>query len=107
MVANHKVAESAGILEDMASRNVAITPYIANTLIHGWAAEGDIVKAQAIYESLGIEKREPSTYEAMVRAFLAAEDHVSASAVVKEMLSKGYPAAVAEKILVLVGGVTN
>ncbi|KAF7512243.1 hypothetical protein GJ744_002405 [Endocarpon pusillum] len=106
MVANHQVADTTQVLRSMPKRNVAMTPYIANTLIHGWAAEGNIMEAKAIYDSLGYANREPSTYEAMTRAFLSAEDHQSASAVVQEMISKGYPPAVTEKVLVLVGGAT-
>jgi pentatricopeptide repeat protein len=104
MVANHQVADTSKVLEDMTARKVTLTPYIANTLIHGWAAEGNLDKAKSIYNSLGMSKREPSTYEAMTRAFLSAEDHQNASKVVQEMLRKGYPSAVAEKVLLLVGG---
>lgn len=104
MVANHQVANTTEILRGMARRNVEMTPYIANTLIHGWAAHGNIDEAKAIYDRLGYAKREPSTYEAMTRAFLSVEDRDHASAVVQEMLSKGYPSAVAEKVLILVGG---
>lgn len=104
MVANHEVAKTGEILVDMARRRVSMTPYIANTLIHGWAGEGDIAKARAIYNELGSDKREPSTYEVMTRAFLSAGDHASANGVVQEMLRKGYPTAVTEKVLALVGG---
>ncbi|KAL3465759.1 hypothetical protein BJX64DRAFT_274866 [Aspergillus heterothallicus] len=103
MVANHQVGKTESIVEDMAKRRVEMTAYIANTLIHGWAAEGNLQKASAIYNSIGIDKREPSTYEAMTRAFLAADDHASASRTVQEMLSRGYPSAVAHKIADLVG----
>lgn len=104
MVANHEVGSTPEVLDDMSRRGVAMTPYIANTLIHGWAGEGDITKAKAIYDNLGKGKREPSTYEAMTRAFLSAEDRPSANAVVEEMMRKGYPAAVTEKVIALVGG---
>ncbi|KAL4883252.1 hypothetical protein BJY04DRAFT_206543 [Aspergillus karnatakaensis] len=103
MVANHQVAQTEAIVEDMAKRRVEMTAYIANTLIHGWATEGNVPKAKAIYNSVGLEKREPSTYEAMTRAFLAADDHAGASRTVQEMLSRGYPMAVAHKIADLVG----
>ena len=103
MVANHQVTETDAIIADMQSRGIRMTPYIANTLIHGWAGAGQITKAQQIYNSLGMANREPSTYEAMTRAFIAADDHASANAVVKEMLKKGYPTAVAEKVLGLIG----
>lgn len=104
MVANHQVSETGKYVQDMANRKVEMTPYIANTLIHGWATAGDVSKAKAIYDSIGIGKREPSTYEAMTRAFLASEERENASRTVQEMLSRGYPTAVAGKILDLVGG---
>ena len=103
MVANNRVADTAEIVEDMKKRNVEMTAYIANTLISGWAAAGDVSKARTVYDSIGISKREPSTYEAMTRAFLGTEDHTSASNIVQEMMSRGYPSAVASKILDLVG----
>ncbi len=106
MVANHEVEKTPEILADMSSRGVSVTPYIANTLIHGWAGVGQIQKAKAIFDKLGMNKREPSTYEAMTRAFLSVEDRASANGIVQEMLRKGYPAAVADKVLALVGGVT-
>ncbi|TAQ85929.1 hypothetical protein B7494_g5734 [Chlorociboria aeruginascens] len=107
MVANHRVADSEPVLSDMSVQRVEMTPYIANTLIHGWANEMDIEKSKAIFASVGREKREPSTYEAMTRAFLAVVDRVSANSVVKEMLSRGYPSAVSNKILELLGGGSN
>lgn len=103
MVANHQIADTEPILQDMRTRGVEMTPYIANSLIHGWALAHDIEKAQAIYDAVPEEKREPSTYEAMTRAFMAVEDRASAMNVVNEGLSRGYPAAVAGKILELVG----
>jgi pentatricopeptide repeat protein len=104
MVANHKVTDTEPILQNMSARHVEMTPYIANTLIHGWANEKNIEKAKEIFASVGREKREPSTYEAMTRAYLAVEDKPSAHIVVQEMLSRGYPSAVSNKILELLGG---
>jgi len=104
MVANHRVAETEPILREMSQRGVDMTPYIANTLIHGWANELNIDRARSIFASVSREKREPSTYEAMTRAYLAVEDRLSAKAVVQEMLGRGYPGAVSNKILELLGG---
>ena len=104
MVANHRVADTEEVVQNMLTRKVEMTAYIANTLIHGWAAEGNVSKAKAIYDSIGIQKREPSTYEAMTRAFLSAEDRTSAATIVQEMMSRGYPSAVAGKIVDLIGG---
>lgn len=104
MVANHRVADTEAVLKQMRSRRVELTPYIANTLIHGWAAEKNIDKAQGIYDAVGRSKREPSTYEAMTRAFLAVEQRDQAKKVVQEMLTRGYPSAVVNKVLELLGG---
>ena len=104
MVANHQVADTEPILAMMRERRVELTPYIANTLIHGWAAEKDIAKAARIYSAVGRERREPSTYEAMTRAYLAVEERDKAQGVVTEMLNRGYPSAVVNKVLELLGG---
>jgi pentatricopeptide repeat protein len=104
MVANHQVAETESLLQQMRSKRIELTPYIANTLIHGWAAANNIAKAKEIYNSVGRDRREPSTYEAMTRAFLAVEDRAGANGVVGEMLSRGYPSAVVNKVLELLGG---
>lgn len=103
MVANHCVSQTEEVLDSMSAKGVEITPYIANTLIHGWAMGNKIAKSKAVYDSIGLERREPSTYESMTRAFLTAEDRDGALATVHEMLSRGYPSAVSSKILELVG----
>lgn len=103
MVANHCVTDTEEILENMSAKRVELTPYIANTLIHGWALVRNIAKSKAIYESVSINKREPSTYQAIIRAFLTVEDRDSAMETVHEMMSRGYPSAVSNKVLELLG----
>ena len=103
IVANHCVSQTEEVLDSMSANRVEMTPYIANTLIHGWAMENMIAKSKAVYDSVGMEKREPSTYESMTRAFLTAGARDGALATVHEMLSRGYPPAVSSKILELVG----
>ncbi|KAF2842333.1 hypothetical protein M501DRAFT_927214 [Patellaria atrata CBS 101060] len=104
MVANHKIEDTQAVLKNMSARGVDLTPYIANSLIHGWAMAKDINKAKVIYDTVPLDKREPSTYEAMTRAYMAVEDRDGAMSVVNEGLSRGYPAAVANKIMELVNG---
>lgn len=104
LVANRQVVDAEALLTDMTARRVEMTPYIANALIHGWTQEKDIVRAKQAFDRVKLSDREPSTYEAMVRAHLAVEDREGAKSVVGEALSRGYPAAVAGKIAELVGG---
>ena len=98
MVANHCVSQTEEVLNSMSANRVEMTPYIANTLIHGWAMENNIAKSKAVYNSVDVEKREPSTYEAMTRAYLTVENHNSARATLQEMWRRGYPAAVFNKV---------
>ena len=107
MVANHNVAAAEPILIDMATRGVEMTPYIANQLIRGWANERNIPKAQAIYDSMSTAMREPSTYDAMTRAYLSIGNRAGAIDVVNEMKSKRYPAAVENKVVGLLGSNTS
>ncbi|KYK59322.1 pentatricopeptide repeat protein [Drechmeria coniospora] len=104
MVANHEVADTEALLARMRAMRVELTPYIANTLIHGWAGQGKIDKAQEIYDAVAREDREPSTYEAMTRASLAVDERERAKGVVAEMLTRGYPSAVVNRVLELLGG---
>ncbi|KAF2239924.1 hypothetical protein EV356DRAFT_562684 [Viridothelium virens] len=104
MVANHAVEATEPLLGSMRRRGVTMTPYIANALIHGWALKKDIKRAREVFDAVKRDSREPSTYEAMTRAYLAAEQKENATDVVREALSRGYPAAVANKIAELVGG---
>ncbi|CAN8101866.1 unnamed protein product [Discula destructiva] len=105
MVANHCVADTEPLLAEMRRRRVDLTPYIANTLIHGWASQGNIARAEDIYGAVGRDRREPSTYESMTRAYLAVEGlREKATGVVSEMMSRGYPSAVVAKVVELLGG---
>ncbi|KAF3929193.1 hypothetical protein AA313_de0202859 [Arthrobotrys entomopaga] len=112
LVANHRVKETPEIIALMNARNIQMTPYIANPLIHGWALEGEIERSKMLYDSLypnpsnghAANKREPSTYEAMTRAFLAVNDHDAAMGVVNEMASRSYPPPVMTRVLDLIRG---
>ena len=102
MVANHQVAETDAVLALMAARAIDMTPYIANALIHGWAHAKNVDKAAAVFAAVPPARREPSTYEAMTRAYMANGMRDSAKAVVNEAAQRGYPSAVANKIMDLV-----
>jgi len=109
-VANHRVADCGEIFAHMKANNVKITVYMANHLIHGWTIEGNLEEARRVFDSLGAEKnglygREPSSYEQMTRTYLALGDGQGALALVEEMKTKGYPAAVVARVTdILEGG---
>ncbi|KAG5967605.1 hypothetical protein E4U58_002141 [Claviceps cyperi] len=104
MVANHRVEETESVLAQMRDHRIALSPYIANTLIRGWSAQNNVDKARQFFDAVPKYKREPSTYEAMTRAYLAAQQHENAEGVVEEMRRRGFPYLVAKKIIDLVSG---
>lgn len=109
-VANHRVAECSHIFSHMEKNNIKLTVYMANHLIHGWTIAGDLFEARRVFDSLATEKtglygREPSSYEQMTRTYLAMGDREGALALVDEMKTKGYPAAVVARVTdILEGG---
>jgi len=102
MVANHQVEETLPLVQMMRAHGIEMTPYIANALIHGWAHVKNISEAEAAFNQVPASKREPSTYEAMTRAYIANDMRDEAVAIVNEATRRGYPTAVANKILDLV-----
>lgn len=109
----------------MSSEGVHMTAYIANFLIKGYAAVGDMPQARAIFESLvdppsGVAAvhnhaphepavspvidpmepvyREPSTWEAMVRAELGSGNRDNANALLERLQARCYPEAVYNRI---------
>jgi pentatricopeptide repeat protein len=111
-VANHQVAECNQIFKHMQENNVKLTVYMANHLIHGWTIAGNLVEARRVFDSLAAEKnglygREPSSYEQMTRTYLVMGDRNGAMALVDEMKTKGYPAAVVARVSDILEGGDN
>ena len=106
---------------------VHMTAYIANLLIKGYAATGDLTRAREIFEGLqdpmeGVAAphnhaphqnkqaeptavpadapvfREPSTWEAMVRAELGNGERDRAVALLQRLQARGFPPAVYQRI---------
>jgi len=108
-VANHRVSECDQIFRHMKANNVKLTVYMANHLIHGWTIAGNLEEARKVFDSLAAEKnglygREPSSYEQMTRTYVAMGDRESAQALVDEMKTKGYPAAVVARVTDILDG---
>ncbi|KAH9037633.1 hypothetical protein EDB85DRAFT_1935628 [Lactarius pseudohatsudake] len=103
---------------------VHMTAYIANLLIRGYAAAGDIEQARLVFESLAdppvgvaapnnhaphvaapprispheLVYREPSTWEAMVRAELGNSNRDHAVALIKRVQERQYPGSIVNRI---------
>ncbi|TFY83258.1 hypothetical protein EWM64_g753 [Hericium alpestre] len=113
-------------IERLQKSGVHMTAYIANLLIRGYAAAGDIEKARDVFEGLvdppvGVAApnnhaphdlsssassvspnapiyREPSTWEAMVRAELGNGNREQAVALLERVLARHYPESIYNRI---------
>ncbi|TFY63357.1 hypothetical protein EVG20_g6353 [Dentipellis fragilis] len=113
-------------IERLQKSGIHMTAYIANLLIRGHAASGDIEKARAVFENLSdppvgvaapnnhaphdgsVESRsvspddpifrEPSTWEAMVRAELGNGNRNEALALLDRVLARQYPESIYNRI---------
>ncbi|KAK9472872.1 uncharacterized protein V1510DRAFT_416276 [Dipodascopsis tothii] len=91
-IANQDVAGTDEIVRMMKQRfKVMVTPYMANTLIRGWSTL-DIGKARAFFDDVLVRgQSEPSTFEAMIRAYIAVDERALALDVFHMMEVQGYP----------------
>ncbi|CCL99002.1 uncharacterized protein FIBRA_01010 [Fibroporia radiculosa] len=113
-------------MQRLESHGVHMTAYIANLLIKGYAAVGDIERSREIFESLAdppegvaaphnhaphdneaaaapvptnaLVYREPSTWEAMVRAELGNANRDEAIALLQRLQARKFPPAVYNRI---------
>ncbi|KAG2125888.1 hypothetical protein BD769DRAFT_1463883 [Suillus cothurnatus] len=125
LVTNKQMALAPSYMEKLKSSGVHMTAYIANLLIKGYAAAGDIEEARRIFENLvdppsGVAAsgnhvphegsnqrtspspspsyREPSTWEAMFRAELGNGYRDRAVALLARLRERQFPAAVCNRI---------
>jgi len=112
-------------LEGLQRSGVHMTAYIANLLIRGYAAAGDIQQARVVFESLAdppvgvaapnnhaphntsvgrrispdeLVYREPSTWEAMVRAELGSGNRDQAISLIRRVQERHYPESIVNRI---------
>ncbi|KAH7098235.1 hypothetical protein BKA62DRAFT_832704 [Auriculariales sp. MPI-PUGE-AT-0066] len=119
-------------LERLGMSGVHMTAYIANLLIKGYAANGDIAQARQVFESLhdpadgiaapnnhvphaGVDSgplpaadapvyREPSTWEAMVRAELGYGEPALVDGLLQRMDARRYPPGVINRVRGILSG---
>jgi len=129
LVTQHRFDLLGSTLENLRRSGVHMTAYIANVVIRGYASAGDIEQARAVFESMhdppeGMAAsynhfayqdhssipvssavpvyREPSTYEAMIRAEMGAGERERAMSLLERMESRHFPPAVEARIRGLV-----
>ncbi|KAK9458665.1 uncharacterized protein V1516DRAFT_682287 [Lipomyces oligophaga] len=98
--ANGRVEETDRIIADMQEiHGIKISCYMANTLIQGWM-NLDINRSRAFFDEIYSSKKiEPSTFEAMIRAYIETEHFIEAAEIEQLLHRQRYPAPVVAGIL--------
>ncbi|EJU05986.1 hypothetical protein DACRYDRAFT_19322 [Dacryopinax primogenitus] len=129
LVTQHRFDLLGPTLENLHQSGVHMTAYIANVVIRGYASAGSIEQARAVFEGMrdppegmaasfnhlaynSVESipvstdapvyREPSTYEAMIRAEMGVGERARALGLLERMEGRHFPPAVEARIRGLV-----
>jgi len=126
IVTQHRFDLLSGTLENLRHSGIHMTAYIANVVTRGYSTAGDIEQARKVFESMddppeGMAAsnnhtstemqtvasdapvyREPSTWEAMIRAEMGAGEHARAAKLLERMEGRHFPPAVEARIRGLV-----
>lgn len=108
LVSNDQLERAEKLYQQMqATIQKSSSPYIENVFIRGYGQKGLLEKAKAMFSAMADDKidqqkevviREPSTYEAMVRAYVDNNKMVDAKQIFDLMVQREFP----EKVTALV-----
>lgn len=100
---NNDMKQAEKLYDDMINR-VPSSTYIENLFIAGYGSQGDIKRAEQVFQKMDQGKltKEPSTYEAMVKAYLNNQNKDAALKVVEEMRTRDFPPKVVEGVIQLI-----
>lgn len=113
LISNDQLERAEQVYKQMSRRitNKSSSPYIENLLLRGYGQRGWIGKAEELFERMSDDKssspkgtvvREPSTYEAMVRAYLDNNLVPKAKCILDRMMSRQFPDRVVASVAALI-----
>ncbi|KAF1804764.1 hypothetical protein V8B55DRAFT_1497372 [Mucor lusitanicus] len=102
---NNDMNSAQEIYKDMLKQGTQSSPYIENLFIAGYGAQGQLDKAEEVFNRMGDSGnlvREPSTYEAMAKAYVENGEKTKAVQVVQQMRSRDFPPKVVDGVTQLI-----
>lgn len=102
---NNDMNSAQEIYKDMLKQGTKSSAYIENLFIAGYGAQGQLDKAEQVFNSMsdsGNLAREPSTYEAMAKAYVENGEKTKAVQVVQQMRSRDFPPKVVDGVAQLI-----
>ncbi|RCH98515.1 hypothetical protein CU098_007515, partial [Rhizopus stolonifer] len=113
LVSNDQLERAEQLYTEMqGSIQKSSSPYIENVFIRGYGQKGLLEKAKAMFDAMTDDKingeddcsviREPSTYEAMVRAYVVNDKMAEAKHILELMLEREFPEKVTSLVAELI-----
>ncbi|KAI7853576.1 hypothetical protein BDC45DRAFT_442055 [Circinella umbellata] len=111
LIQNNRLDQAEKVYEQMCRQiNKSSSPYIENLLLRGYGQKGMMNKAEALFERMsddkagpaGVVVREPSTYEAMVRAYIDNSMVGKAKSILDRMVRRQFPEKVVASVASLI-----
>jgi pentatricopeptide repeat protein len=102
-IENNSMGEAEKVYKEMLRQGVKSNTYIENLFIKGYGMTGNIAKARNVFDKMEDDKRsslsrEPSTYEAMIKALLQNGQKMACKDIVKALEEREFPEKIANSI---------
>ncbi|KAI8891401.1 hypothetical protein K501DRAFT_281424 [Backusella circina FSU 941] len=111
---NNDMKNAETLYKDMLSEGTHSSPYIENLFITGYGNQKDVAKAEEVFNKMTDAKmkksdlvREPSTYEAMVQAYLNNSQEGKALEIIDLMRARDFPPKVVDGVAQLIQNSSN
>jgi pentatricopeptide repeat protein len=107
---NNDMKQAENLYHDMIKQGTKSSPYIENLFIAGYGAQGQLDRAEKVFNKMSDRNslsREPSTYEAMAKAYVANGQVEKAQQVVDQMRARDFPPKVVNGVVSMINSSTH
>lgn len=104
---NNDMSSAEELYKEMVDQGTKTLPYIENLFITGYGNRKELEKAEKVFKKMREYKKEPSTYEAMAKAYVENGQIESANNVVERMRARDFPPKVVQGVIQLINQATN
>ncbi|CAM0137108.1 hypothetical protein VKS41_008272 [Umbelopsis sp. WA50703] len=105
-IENNAMEEAEKLYKEMLQQGIRSNTYIENLFIKGYGMNGNLIKARDVFDHMEDDKRsplvrEPSTYEAMIKALVQNGQKIACKDVVLALEKREFPEKIVNSIAAL------
>lgn len=105
-IENNNMEQAEKLYQDMVKQGTKSSSYIENLFITGYGAQGHLDKAEKVFNKMSDNSkslsREPSTYEAMAKAYINNKEIEKAQKVLDQMRTRDFPPKVVNGLVAMI-----